>query len=76
MGHPGFVEGLDKSIDGAPVLFPGVLTKRREGFSSGNWFEGSQVSNARPGAPFDFTLRFQALISGFDIIEGLRRRGR
>jgi hypothetical protein len=26
--------------------------------SSGNWFEGSQVSKARPGAPFDFTLRY------------------
>jgi hypothetical protein len=24
----------------------------------GNWFEGSQVSNARPGAPIGFTLRF------------------
>jgi hypothetical protein len=25
-------------------------------FSSRNWFEGSQVSKARPGAPFDFTF--------------------
>src|SRR5450631_1741158 len=38
---------------------PGTLlmTKRRMGVSSGNWFEGSQVSKARPGAPFGFTLR-------------------
>jgi hypothetical protein len=38
---------------------PGTLgmTKRRVGVSSGNWFEGSQVSKARPGAPFGFTLR-------------------
>jgi hypothetical protein len=28
------------------------------GVSSGNWFEGSQVSKARPGAPFDFILRY------------------
>src|ERR1700733_827527 len=34
------------------------MTKRREGVSSGNWFEGSQVSKARPGAPFGFTLRY------------------
>jgi hypothetical protein len=33
------------------------MTKGREGVSSGIWFEGSQVSEARPGAPFDFTLR-------------------
>ncbi len=35
---------------------PGTLlmTKRRVGVSSRNWFEGSQVSKARPGAPFDF----------------------
>ena len=26
--------------------------------SSRNWFEGSQVSKARPGAPFDFTHRY------------------
>jgi hypothetical protein len=37
------------------------MTKRRVGVSSGDWFEGSQVSNARPGAPFDFP---------FDIAEG------
>jgi hypothetical protein len=41
------------------------MTKRRVGVSSGNWFEGSQVSKARPGAPFDFSLsilqRAQAL---------------
>jgi hypothetical protein len=37
---------------------PGTLlmTKRRVGVSSGNWFEESQVSKARPGAPLDFTL--------------------
>jgi hypothetical protein len=29
------------------------MTKGRVGVSSGNWFEGSQVSKARPGAPFD-----------------------
>jgi hypothetical protein len=34
------------------------MTKRRVGVSSGNWFEGSQVSKARPGAPFDFTLQY------------------
>jgi hypothetical protein len=28
------------------------------GVSSGNWFEGSQVSKARPGAPIGFTLRY------------------
>jgi hypothetical protein len=40
------------------------MTRRRVGVFSRNWFEGSQVSNARPhgtpgqaGAPFDFTLR-------------------
>jgi hypothetical protein len=33
-------------------------TKKRVSVSSGNWFEGSQVSNARPGAPFGFTPRF------------------
>jgi hypothetical protein len=33
-----------------------LMTKGRVGVSSGNWFEGSQVSEARPGAPFDFTL--------------------
>jgi hypothetical protein len=27
-------------------------------FPVGNWFEGSQVSKARPGAPFDFTRRY------------------
>jgi hypothetical protein len=27
-----------------------------EGFSSENWFEGSQVSKARPGAPIGFDL--------------------
>jgi hypothetical protein len=32
------------------------MTKRRVGVSSGNWFEESQVSKARPGAPCDFTL--------------------
>ena len=39
---------------------PGTLgmTKGWVGVSSRNWFEGSQVSNARPGAPFDFTLRY------------------
>src|SRR5271154_2118043 len=34
------------------------MTKRM-GVSSRNWFEGSQVSKARPGAPFDFTLRYR-----------------
>jgi hypothetical protein len=34
-----------------------LMTKGSVGVPSGNWFEGSQVSNARPGAPFDFTLR-------------------
>jgi hypothetical protein len=39
---------------------PGTLlmTKSREGVSRRNWFEGSQVSKARPGAPFDFALRY------------------
>jgi hypothetical protein len=37
---------------------PLLMTKRRVGVSSGNWFEGSQVSKARPWAPFDFTLRY------------------
>jgi hypothetical protein len=32
------------------------MTKRAVDVSSGNWFEGSQVSKARPGAPFDFSL--------------------
>jgi hypothetical protein len=42
---------------------PGMLliTKRREGVFSGNWFEGSQVSKARPGAPS---------VSPFDFAEG------
>jgi hypothetical protein len=35
-----------------------LMTKRRVGVSSRNWFEGSQVSKARPGAPFGFTLRY------------------
>jgi hypothetical protein len=34
-----------------------LMTKRRVGVSSGNWFEGSQVSKARPGAPFDVAER-------------------
>jgi hypothetical protein len=37
------------------------MTKRRVGVSNRNWFEGSQVSNARPAAPFYFT---------FDVAEG------
>jgi hypothetical protein len=37
------------------------MTKRRVGVSIRYWFEGSQVSKARPGAPFDFP---------FDIAEG------
>jgi hypothetical protein len=46
-------------IDPAIVLSrTPLMTKRRVGVSSGNWFEGSQVSKARPGAPFDFTLRY------------------
>ena len=36
---------------------PGTLGMTKERVSSGNWFEGSQVSKARPGAPFDFNLR-------------------
>jgi hypothetical protein len=32
-----------------------LMTKRRVCVSSGNWFEGSQVSKARPGAPIGFT---------------------
>jgi hypothetical protein len=35
-----------------------LMDKEELGVSSGNWFEGSQVSKARPGAPFDFTLRY------------------
>src|SRR5258708_25526607 len=35
-----------------------LMTKRRANVSSGNWFEGAQVSKARPGAPIDFTLRY------------------
>ena len=34
------------------------MTKSREGVSRRNRLEGSQVSKARPGAPFDFTLRY------------------
>jgi hypothetical protein len=34
-----------------------LMTNGSVGIPSGNWFEGSQVSKARPGAPFDFTLR-------------------
>ena len=43
MGHPSREEGFVLEDDGV---------------SSGNWFEGSQVSKARPGAPFGFTLRY------------------
>jgi hypothetical protein len=42
-----------------------IMTKRRVGVSIRNWFEGSQVSKARPGAPFDFP---------FDIAEGTKER--
>jgi hypothetical protein len=49
-GFPGVVRG---TADPSASL---LMTKRRVGVSSGNWFEGSQVSKARPGAPFDFTL--------------------
>src|SRR3984885_656806 len=45
----------DSSAAGNPGTL--LMTKGRVGVSSGNWFEGSQVSKARPGAPFDFTLR-------------------
>jgi hypothetical protein len=52
--------GKDSAESSAALL----VTKRRVGVSSGNRFEGSQVSKARPhgtpgqaGAPFDFTLR-------------------
>jgi hypothetical protein len=41
---------------------PGTLLmtndKEEGGCSSGNWFEGSQVSKARPGEPIGFTLRY------------------
>jgi hypothetical protein len=56
--HEGSVETADPS-----AAF--LLAKRRVGVSSGNWFEGSQVSKARPGIP---------PISPFDIASTLRYR--
>jgi hypothetical protein len=46
---------IERTADPSAAL---LMTKRRAGVSSGNWFEGSQVSKARPGAPFDFSLRY------------------
>jgi hypothetical protein len=64
----GFVGGLERQLVGyaentkrskkSQAL---LMTKRRAGVSIRNWLEGSQVSKARPGAPFDFP---------FDIAEG------
>src|ERR1700758_1118960 len=42
---------------GAPAQEEGFVLED-DGVSSGNGFEGSQVSKARPGAPFGFTLRY------------------
>jgi hypothetical protein len=46
--------------EGSAELQIGFAPKdKEEGWvSSGNWFEGSQVSKARPGAPFGFTLPY------------------
>jgi hypothetical protein len=46
--------GKDSAESSASLL----MTKSREGVSRRNRLEGSQVSKARPGAPFDFTLRY------------------
>jgi hypothetical protein len=48
------IERIRGTADPSTAL---LTTKRRVGVSSGNWFEGSQVSKARPGPSFDFTLR-------------------
>jgi hypothetical protein len=50
----GYAENTKRSKKSQALL----MTKRRVGVSSGNWFEGFQVSKARPGAPFAFTLRY------------------
>jgi len=58
-------DGQRRSLDNSDSRSASLLmTKRRMDISSGNWFEGSQVSKARPhgtpgqaGAPFGFTLR-------------------
>jgi hypothetical protein len=56
-----------RSLHGSPGQVGCAPNDKGEGrVSSGNWFEGSQVSKARPGAPFDFTLRFHPSISPFD----------
>jgi hypothetical protein len=47
---PGYVRG---TADPSAAL---LMTKRRVGVSNRNWFEGSQVSKARPGAPIDFSF--------------------
>jgi hypothetical protein len=40
------------------VVLSGFVPNDKEevGVSSGDWFEGSQVSKARPGAPIGFTF--------------------
>jgi hypothetical protein len=55
--RPSFSSHVRFGERGAPVQFPVDLLS----VSSGNWFEGSQVSKARPGAPFGFTLRYWLL---------------
>jgi hypothetical protein len=57
----GYAENTKRSKKSQALL----MTKRRVGVSIRNWFEGSQVSKARPGAPFDFP---------FDIAEGPKER--
>jgi hypothetical protein len=55
------ISRLPSSLLEMRILFEHRIPRFQErcaGVSSGNWFEGSQVSKARPGAPFDFTLRY------------------
>jgi hypothetical protein len=67
LGHPSVSPSRDafRLVKAAMHLFAGgaaipvgalLMAKRRMSVSSGNWFEGSQVSKARPGAPFGLTL--------------------
>jgi hypothetical protein len=64
LGHPSISPSILQRARALSFLSPVAsasrllgMTKERVGVSSGNWFEGSQVSKARPGAPFGFTLR-------------------
>jgi hypothetical protein len=65
LSDDGFVGGFEIQLVGYAENTKGSkksqalgMTKRRVSVSSRNWFEGSQVSKARPGAPIGFTLRY------------------